>query len=419
MRVILRVVNESIFQALHQLTSNKLRTLLSLLGITIGIFCIVGVQSAVDSLKDNIMGSLEKLGDDVVYVSKMPWSEDPHANWWKYMRRPSPDYKDLLAIKRKVKSASLADFHLFIGSRTAKYRSNSVEGVFTVAVTYDFEKLFNVEFEKGRYWTPSEYHYGSNKIFIGHNIAEKLFGKLDPIGKTIKMFGRDMIIIGVFKKSGKDLLQIMNFDNIAVVSYEFAKSFANVKNTGFWGGSVNVKAKEGVSVEQLKDDLIGPLRAARRLKPLEENNFALNNLTVLANLFEQFFGVLNMVGWAIGVFAILVGIFSVANIMFVSVRERTNIIGIKKALGARRGIILMEFLIEAVILCLIGGLFGMALVYGVLQLLSTALPFPIYIDFGNLMFGIGLSVAVGILSGLIPAMQASQLDPVEAIRFGN
>lgn len=419
MRVILRVIHESIMQALHQLSANKLRTFLSLLGIMIGIFCIVGVQSAVDSLKDNIMGSLEKLGDDTVYISKMPWTEDPHSNWWKYMRRPSPDYKDLLAVKKKVKSAGLADFHLFIGARTAKYRSNSVEGVFTVACTYDFEKLFNVEFESGRYWTPSEYYYGSNKVFIGHNVADKLFGNLNPIGKTIKMFGRDMIVIGVFKKSGKDLLQIMNYDNIAVVSYEYAKSFANVKNTGFWGGSVNVKAAEGVTVEQLKDDLTGALRAARRLKPLEESNFSLNNLTILANLFEQFFSVLNMVGWAIGIFAILVGIFSVANIMFVSVRERTNIIGIKKALGARRGIILLEFLIESVILCIIGGLFGLGLVYGVLQLLSAALPFPIYLDFGNMMFGLGLSVAVGVISGLIPAMQASQLDPVEAIRFGS
>ncbi len=418
MRVILRVIYESIMQAFQQLVANKLRTFLSLLGIMIGIFCIVGVQSAVDSLKDNIMGSLEKLGDDVVYVSKMPWTEDPHNNWWKYMRRPSPDYKDLEAIKKRVKSAGLADFHLFIGSRTAKWRSNSVERVFTVAVTYDFEKLFNVEFEKGRYWTPTEYHTGSNKIFIGHNVAEKLFGNVDPIGKTIKMFGRDMIVIGVFKKSGKDLLQIMNYDNIAVVSYEYAKSFTNVRNTGFWGGSVNVKAKPGVGVEQLKDDIRGALRAARRLKPLEEDNFSLNNLTILANLFEQFFGVLNMVGWAIGIFAILVGIFSVANIMFVSVKERTNIIGIKKALGAPQRIILLEFLIEAVILCIIGGLFGLALVWGVLHLLESTLPFPIYLSLGNVVFGVMLSIVVGIISGLIPAFQAARLDPVEAIRYG-
>lgn len=418
MLVYLRVVHESFMQAFFQLTANKLRTFLSLLGIMIGIFCIVGVQSAVDSLKDNIMGSLEKLGDDVVYVSKMPWTEDPGQNWWKYMRRPSPDYKDLQAIKRKVKSASLADFHLFIGARTAKWQSNSVERVFTVAVTYDFEKLFNAEFEKGRYWTPSEYYYGSNKIFIGYEIADKLFGSIDPVGRTVKMFGRDMVVIGVFKKSGKDLLQIMNNDNSAVVSYEYAKSFANVKNTGFWGGSVNVKAQPDVGIQELKDELTGTLRAARRLKPGEENNFALNNLTILSNLFDQFFGVLNMVGWAIGIFAILVGAFSVANIMFVSVKERTNIIGIKKALGARRSIILLEFLIESVILCIIGGLFGLVLVWGVLELLSSTLPFPIYLSVGNMVFGLALSIIVGIISGLVPALQASQLDPVEAIRHG-
>jgi putative ABC transport system permease protein len=418
MRVILRVIYESIVQATQQLVSNKLRSFLSLLGISIGIFCIVGVQSAVDSLQDNIMGSLNKLGEDVIYIQKMPWNEDPGQNFWKYQRRPSPSYKDFEAIKKKVKSAGLADYHVFIGARTAKYRSNSVERVFVAAVTYDFEKLFNVEFEKGRYYTPSEFHYGQNKVLMGYEVAEALFGNVEPIGKTINLGGRDVEVIAIFKKSGKDLLKVMDYDRAVIISYELAKKFANVKTNHPFGTTVNVKAAPGISLEELKDDITGALRAQRKLKPKESDNFALNSLSIIANLMNQFFDVLNLVGLFIGVFAILVGMFSVANIMFVSVKERTNIIGIKKALGAKQVVILLEFLIESVILCLIGGAIGLLFAHLVLMMLTGVLPFPIYVDTGNLIFGAGLSVVVGILSGFIPALQAARMDPVDAIRHG-
>ena len=209
--------------------ANKLRTFLSLLGVTIGIFCIIGVQSAVNSLQDNVMGSLEKLGDDVVYIQKMPWNEDPGQNYWKYQRRPNPSNEDFEAIQEKVKSAGLADFHVFIGTRTLKYRSNSVERAFTVAVTYDFDEIFNVKYEHGRYYTPTEYHYGMNKILIGYEVAQALFGPIDPIGKEVRINGRDFEVIGVFEKSGKDILKVMDFDQAVIISYELAKKIANVQ----------------------------------------------------------------------------------------------------------------------------------------------------------------------------------------------
>ena len=416
MKVLIRIFYESAAQALGQLVSNRLRTLLSLLGVTIGIFCIIGVQSAVNSLQDNIMGSLKKLGDDVIYIQKMPWNEDPGQNFWKYQRRPNPDYEDFEAIKRKSKAAGLVDYHVFIGTKTLKYRSNSVERVFVAAVTYDFEKLFNSEFEKGRYYSPTEYHYAMNKILIGHQVATELFGSVDPIGKNVNMGGRDMEVIGVFEKSGKDLLKVMDYDNAIVISYELAKKIANVKTTNFWGTTINVKAKPGVTVQELKDDLTWVLRSERQIKPREKDNFALNSLSILANLLNNVFGVLNMVGFAIGIFAIMVGMFSVANIMFVSVKERTNIIGIKKALGAKQSVILSEFLIESVVLCLIGGVIGLLLVFLVLLSLQNVLPFPIYLDAANMFWGVFISAVVGVLSGFIPALQAARMDPVEAMR---
>ena len=416
MMVLIKIIFESVSQAFQQLKGNKLRSFLSLLGITIGIFCIIGVQSAVDSLEDNIRGSIEKLGDDVLYIQKMPWNEDPGQNFWKYMRRPNPGYGDYEAIREKVRSASLVDYHVFIGAKTLKYRSNSVDRVFAVAVTYDCAELFNVAFEKGRYYTPTEYHYGMNKVVIGHTVADKLFGAIDPIGKEIKVSGHRLEVIGVIEKSGEDLLKVLNWDEALLVGYETAKKIANVENNHPFGSTVNVKAAEGVSLQQLKDDLTGVLRSHRRLRPREENNFALNNISVLASIMDNIFGAMNLAGLIIGGFAIFVGMFSVANIMFVSVKERTNIIGIKKALGAKQYMVLLEFLIESIILCIIGGILGLGIVYLITNMLSAVLPFAIYLSLDNVIWGVVLSVGIGVLSGLIPAYQAARMDPVEAIR---
>ncbi len=416
MITLVKVFYEAVRQAFQQLTANKLRSFLSLLGITIGIFCIIAVQASVDSLEANIRNSLNKLGDDIVYVQKMPWNEDPGENFWKYQRRPNPDYRDLEVIKKRCKSCGLADLHVFIGTKTLKYRSNSVEGAFVVAVTYDFDQLFKPDYEKGRYYTPSEYHYAADKILIGHEVAENLFGNVDPIGRKVTLMGRKMEVIGVFEKAGKDIVQVMNFDEAVIMSFELAKKVANVKTNHPFGSAVNVKAAPGVTLQQLKDDLTGVLRSHRRLKPREKENFSLNSLSMLASIMESIFGALSKAGWFIGGFAILVGIFSVANIMFVSVKERTNIIGIKKALGAKQYVILLEFLIESTILCIIGGAVGLVLVQGVLQLLEGTLPFEIFLSAGNVILGLGLSILIGILSGFIPALQAARMDPVVAIR---
>lgn len=416
MITIIKVFYEGIRQAGQSLLANKLRSFLSLLGITIGIFCIIGVQSAVDSLEDNIKGSLEKLGDDSVYLQKMPWNENPHENFWKYQRRPDPSYKDYQVIKTKVKTAGIVDYHVFIGTKTVKYRSSSVDRVFVAAVTSEFDAFFKPGYEKGRWYTPTEYHYGVNKVLIGHTVAEELFGPLNPIGKKVNLMGHKVEVIGVFEKSGKDILKVMDYDEAIIISYELAKKIANVKNKNPFGSAVNIKAADGVTVERLKDDITGVLRASRRLKPKEDDNFALNSMSFLADILDNVFDSLGLLAVIIGGFAIFVGMFSVANIMFVSVKERTKIIGIKKAIGAKKHIILLEFLIEAVILCLLGGAVGLGLTQVVVKVLSNLIDFNIYLDAGNVINGILISVIVGIIAGFIPAWQAAKMDPVVAIR---
>lgn len=412
----LKVIYESIVQAFQQLSANKLRSFLSLTGISIGIICIISVLSAVDSLKDNVSKSFEKLGNDVLYVDKMPWNEDPGQNWWKYQQRPEPSYEDLLAVKKKTKLSDLASFSVFVPGRTVKFGSNNVEGAFIAGVTDDYDDIFNFEFAKGRFFTPFESANGTNRAIIGSVLADELFGLTDPIGKKMKIKGMDFQVIGVLKKEGTTLINIFQFDEAILISYNAAKKLVNVKSRYTWGTSLNIKAREGVSLDDLRDEVTGILRSERKIKPKETENFAINQLSMFTNLLEPIFSTMNVVGIFIGGFSILVGMFSVANIMFVSVKERTSIIGIKKALGARKSIILLEFLIESVVLCLIGAFIGLLIVFGLLKLATVAFHYDIYLTSGNIIIAMVLALIIGVLSGLIPAWQAARLDPVEAMR---
>ncbi|MEM6320050.1 MAG: ABC transporter permease [Bacteroidota bacterium] len=416
MVTLVKVFIESCRQAWQSLVGNKLRSFLSLLGISIGIFCIIGVLSAVDSLEDNVRASFDKLGNDVIYVDQFSWAEDPGQNYWKWMRRPQPSYKDFKAIQTKVDAADYTSFFTVVGAKTAKYRSNSVEGGYIVGITTESDVLFGWEFEKGRYFTNSEISAGAPKVILGGVLAEELFGTIEPIGKKIKVGGRKLEVIGVLTQDGESLINVMDFDSGIIIGYELARKYANLKEGGTLKSAISVKAKAKVSPEDLKEEIRGVIRARRKLKPKEADDFSLNELSLLSNLLDGVFGVLNTAGWMIGGFALIVGMFSVANIMFVSVKERTGLIGVKKALGAKRYVILTEFLIESVILCIIGGLFGLGLIWLLLKGISSALDFALYLDIGNALFGMGVSILTGILAGVIPAIQAANMDPVVAMR---
>lgn len=412
----LKVFSESVRQAWSQLAGNKLRTFLSLLGISIGIFCIIGVLSAVDSLEKSVSGSLAKLGDDVVYVDKWPWA-DVSNDWWEIMKRPFPDHEDYEALRERMPTASMVAYWTVPGTKSLKYQKSTVEGGFLVVGTFEIGPLFSLEMEKGRYWTQSEYNGGADKLILGKKISDELFGALEPVGKTIKMGGRKYEVIGVLTSSEGDLINPLDFDDAIMVTYNNASRFVNLKNRNAYGGNVGVKARPGVAVAQLEDDIRGVMRSNRRLRPREEDNFAMNKLSMIADALGGIFSALNIIGFLIGFFSILVGAISVANIMFVSVKERTSLIGVKKALGARRSVILLEFLTESVILCVIGGIIGLIMVVGITAVINTFLEsFSINLSAKYALYGVLGSAVIGILAGFIPASQASRMDPVEAMR---
>ncbi|MCB0639722.1 MAG: ABC transporter permease, partial [Lewinella sp.] len=229
MQILFKIIFESIRQAFQQLRANKLRTFLSLLGISIGIFCIIGVLSAVDSLEDNIRGSMEKLGNDVIYVQKWPWA-DMGGEWWKYFRRPHPTHDEYELIRDRARSADLTAFFIGAGARTLKWESNSVEQAFLVGVSIEFDRMFTLDFAKGRFFSTSEYHYASNKVVLGAKVAEELFENIEPIGKTIKLQGRPYEVIGVLATSGDELVNPLDFDEAIIVSYPNIRNLVHVTN---------------------------------------------------------------------------------------------------------------------------------------------------------------------------------------------
>ena len=411
--MIFKILIESIVQAFQQIWGNKLRSFLTLLGIIIGIWCIITVLSAVDSLEANIRGSFEKLGDDVVYVQKFPWGGNGDMDWEKILRRPEPDFEDYKAIQKRVKSADKIGYSTFVGAVPAQYRSNSLDRAFVIGASFDYGNIFNMDFEKGRYFSPTEHFYGSSKVVIGFKVAEALFGEtIEPIGKEIKVKGQKYQVIGVLKEEGNALVNPIDFDDAVVMSMYRSRRFFSMDR----GAMIAVKAKEDATLDQLKDELTSVVRTSRHLKPKQEANFELNQLSIISSVFDSVFGALNIAGIIIGGFSMFVGLFSVANIMFVSVKERTSMIGVKKALGAKNYMILIEFLIESIILCLIGGAIGLVLVYLMVGVASGASDFQFFLSERNIMIGSIVSLITGVVAGIIPAIMAARMSPVEAMR---
>lgn len=413
LRVTLTQIFESMAFAIEALRSNKLRTFLSTLGITIGIFCIIMVLAIVNSLERNVQESVESLGKDVIFVDKWPWTFGPDYKWWKYMNRPNPKMNEQRIVDEK---SVLADASALVVNMnvTVKHESNSAAGVNALAVSHDFDKIRSFDLTEGRYFTDNESKNGNYVTILGHSIAETLFPTSSGIDKYVTIKGRKYRVIGIAGKEGESLLG-NSMDNMLMLPVQNVTNFVRI-NSDRSNAQIQVKAKDGIVLEMLEEELRGIMRAQRKLSPGAEENFALNKTTLIAEPVKQIFGVVTFAGWIIGGFAMLVGGFGIANIMFVSVKERTNQIGIQKSLGAKNYFILIEFLMEAIVLCLVGGFIGIAFVWGITFGVSQLLDFEIALSLTNVITGLLVSVVIGIISGFIPAYSASQLDPVVAIR---
>lgn len=413
MKIFLKLIRESYIFAIQQLLVNKLRTLLSLLGITIGIFAVITVLTIVDSLHIKISESVESLGDDVLYVQKWPWEFNNDFPWWKYYQRPVPNFDDANQLRDRSNGASNVVF-MVSAQIPIEHEGSQMSNVTVIGASNDYDQIFTFEISDGRYFSTGESISGSSVIIVGDEIVNTLFNGADPIGKKLKIRGVKMTIIGRFKKEGSDMFN-QSRDNQILMPINLARKLVNIRSDRY-NPMIVVKAKEGVTNDQLRDEITGIMRSIRRLKPKADDNFSINEMTNLSKNFDGIFSTLTVAGWFIGGLSLLVGGFGIANIMFVSVRERTKLIGIQKSLGAKNFFILFQFLFESIFLSLIGGLVGLLLVFAVVIAARNALDFDAVLTFGNIFTGISVSVGIGLVAGMIPAFIASRLNPVEAIR---
>jgi putative ABC transport system permease protein len=413
--VIIRLIWESLRMAVQAVSVNRLRATLSLLGITIGIFAIIAVFTIVDSLEANIRDSINSLGSDIVYVQKMPWAPEPGEEyaWWKYINRPVPTFDEYEYLKEKSRNAEEVCFVSAV-ARRIEYGNNNVDGTYLFGVAEGFQGIRSFELERGRYFSPLETNAGRNVTVIGSEIAKDLFQGADPIGKYVEMLGRKVMVIGVVEKEGKGSFDIFNLDEVAILPIHYYKGFIDIKSE-MSGPEIWVKSRRSGGVEEMTFELQQLLRSFRRLKPSEEDNFALNQTSLIDNQLDQFFSVLKIAGFFIGIFSIIVGGFGIANIMFVSVKERTHIIGIQKALGAKKYFILFQFLFESVMLSIAGGIIGLFIIFIGATIITLSSDFAVYLNMNNILLGIGISSLIGLISGIFPAWQGARMNPVVAI----
>ncbi len=418
MQKLFRVLGETLKLTLQQLWLNKLRTFLSLFGITVGIFSIIAILTAVDALKNNINQSINSMGDNVLFVNKWAWTFSGPSDypWWKYFQRPNVSYENYKYVQAKSKLAEYVSFE--IGPRQQpeiSFRDKKTHKAQISAVADNYGKVLQLDIEKGRFLSGMDIGNGLNVCVIGKDIADKLYKNVpNPVGMELKMDGRQLTVIGVIAGKGQDLLGF-NYDKSVIVPLDYyERNFSCDEN--MIDKTLEVRTRKGVSLEEMQNELIGIMRVSRKLRPKQEDNFSINQLSVIAKGFEGLFDSLGLIKWVIGAFSLIVGGFGIANIMFVSVTERKPVIGIKKALGAKRSDILLEFLLEAIFLCMMGALVGLALVYVMCIFATKASGMVFSLSLVNVLVAFFLAFVLGILSGIIPAYMAATLDPVEAIR---
>ena len=412
---LLSILWNSFRMALQELRVNKLRTFLSLFGITIGIFCIIGVLATVDSLERKVQNDIKAFGNNTIYIDKWDYGggDGGQYPWWKFIKRPQMKIEEMRFIKAKSQLA--ANSAMFVSSRiNLSYKDNILSNVNMYGISEEFNVIQTIDIAYGRYLNETEFLRGTPTCIIGYEVADQLFPNIEKaVGQQVSYNGKRVTIVGIIKKQGQSFVGGFDYDQSLICCYRY---FASVYDPDNSDPFIMVQGKNKVASSALQDELTGIMRQARRLSPTEEDNFSCNDVAQFSEQVKGFFGQVSAGGWAIAGLSLIVGAFGVANIMFVTVRERTSQIGLKKALGAKKRTILTEFLIESAFLCIIGGLLGLGLVWILSLVLSTVLPFPIFIAPNIIILALSMCIILGVISGIIPASIAAKMDPVVAIR---
>lgn len=415
MLLYLRLLKESFAFAMNALTNNKLRTFLSLLGVTIGIFSIIAVLAAVDSLDRKIKADLSKVDKNTMYLKRFSFGPSDVPRW-KREQFPDVSYEEYQYLNDAVQSAEYMAFQIFTKSENLKYEDNIASNVNVIPVSHEFEGIQSLQIAEGRFYNESEDNSGNAVAVVGFEIAQTLFGNIDAVGKKFRMYGQRFTVIGVLAKQGASTFGPSN-DMSVIIPVNFLRHMYGDHND-FMTPIIIIKPVPGEDAEAVKGEITQKLRSYRGIKAGDVSNFIIDILAGFTDLIDNIIGQMKVIGWIISGFSLLVGGFGIANIMFVSVKERTNLIGIQKALGAKSRFILFQFLFEAVILSVIGGLMGMLMVWGIAKVLTNILEFEFILSMSNIIIGTGLASFIGLISGILPAISASKLDPVEAIRSG-
>lgn len=412
---LLTILWNSFKMSVQELNNNKMRSSLSLIGIAFGIFCIIGVLATIDSLQRKIKSDIQSFGNNTIYIDKWEYGAGDGSGypWWKFIKRPEPKYEEMKFLKEK---SELAGNICFFASQGANlnYGDAILNGANIYGISEEFNKIQTIDIAYGRYISESEFSHGSAVAVIGYLNAENLFVNPEKaVGQEVSFNGKRVVIVGVIKKQGSSLVGGFDYDQSLITAYRYFASVYNIKNSSPF---IMVQAKKDIPTAALSDELRGLMRQLHRRSPAQEDDFALNDVNLLGDSMNGLFASLNMGGWAIAGLSLLVGMFGVANIMFVTVRERTSQIGLKKAIGAKRATILTEFLLESAFLCIIGGLIGLTLVWLLVTGLSAIMPFPLYIAPNIVILALSICIILGIISGIIPASIAAKMDAVVAIR---